>query len=70
VKDCNQYQLLKREYESALHEVELYECGGAASIQQTIRYEGKAKTVSDASGGRLMAHSSGCSACKSWRAAC
>ena len=42
---CHQYQLLKREYESALRELELYECGGAASTQQAIRYEGEAKAV-------------------------
>ena len=68
--DCNQYQLLKREYESALREVELYERGGAASSQQTTRYEGEAKTVSDAAGGRLMAHREDCRVCKILQAAC
>jgi hypothetical protein len=67
VTACNQYQLLKHEYESALREVELYECGGAASIQQTIRYEGEAKTLSDAAGGRLMAHRQDCQFWKAGR---
>jgi hypothetical protein len=40
---CREYQLLKKEYESALREKALYEGGGAASIQQAIRYEGEAK---------------------------
>jgi hypothetical protein len=40
------YQLLKRGYESALREFELYERGGPASTQQAIRYEGEAIAVS------------------------
>jgi hypothetical protein len=61
---CNEYRALKQEYESALREVELYESGGVASIQQSHRYEGEAKAVSDAAGCRLMAHSKNCEVCK------
>ena len=65
---CHQYQLLKREYESALRELELYECGGAASTQQAIRYEGEAIVVSAGAGDRLMAHCNGCPVCVANRA--
>jgi hypothetical protein len=65
----HEYQLLKQGYESALREGELYESCGAASVQQAIRYEGEAKAVSDAAGGRLMAHSSGCPVCNTNRSA-
>jgi hypothetical protein len=61
---CRDYRLLKQEYESALRERALYECGGAASIQQAIRYEGEAKAVSAAAGNCLMAHSRACPVCK------
>jgi hypothetical protein len=61
---CREYQLLKEEYESALRESTLYECGGAASMQQAIRYEGEAKAVSAAAGASLLAHSEGCPVCK------
>jgi hypothetical protein len=64
---CNEYRALKQEYESALREAELYESGGAASIQQSLRYEGEAKVVSDAAGCRLMAHSKDCQVCKAGR---
>lgn len=65
---CLEYQLLKQEYESALREKALYECGGGASIQQAIRYEGQAKAVSAAAGNCLMAHGKGCPVCKTGRA--
>jgi hypothetical protein len=61
---CNEYQLLKRGYESALRETSLYECGGWASLQQAIRYEGEAKAVCAAAGKYLMAHNNGCPVCK------
>jgi hypothetical protein len=57
---CREYQLLKEEYESALRERALYKWGGAASMQQAIRYEGEAKAVSAAAGACLMAHSKDC----------
>jgi hypothetical protein len=47
---CREYQLLKQEYESGLRERSLYECGGAASMQQASRYEGEANAVSAAAG--------------------
>jgi hypothetical protein len=61
---CREYQLLKQEYESTLRENGLYECGGAASRQQAIRYEGDAKAVSAAAGACLLAHSKDCPVCK------
>jgi hypothetical protein len=65
---CREYKLLKEEYESALRETALYEGGGAASMQQAIRYEGEAKAVSAAAGACLMAHNKDCPVCKSDRA--
>ena len=65
---CREYQLLKEEYESALRETALYEDGGAASMQQAIRYEGEAKAVSAAAGACLMAHSKDCPVCERGRA--
>jgi DNA-binding NtrC family response regulator len=62
---CGEYQLLKREYESALREEALYACGGAASVQQAIRYKGEAKAISAAAWECLMAHTKGCPACVS-----
>jgi hypothetical protein len=67
-KACREYQLLKEEYESALRERALYEAGGAASMQQAIRYEGEAKAVSSAAGACLVAHSKDCPVCKRDRA--
>jgi hypothetical protein len=61
---CHHYQLLKREYESALREGALYERGGAASMQQANQYEGETKAVSSAAGNRLAAHSEDCQVCK------
>jgi hypothetical protein len=61
---CREYQLLKRGYESALRETALYECGGGASFQQVIRYEGEAKALCAAAGKYLMAHNDGCPVCK------
>jgi hypothetical protein len=61
---CREYQLLKREYESALRETALYECGGGASFQQTVRHEGEAKAVCAAAGEYLMAHNDGCPVCR------
>ena len=60
---CHEYQLLKQGYESALREVELYESGGAASIQQSIRYQGDARAISDAARDHLTAHSEDCLVC-------
>ena len=65
---CREHQLLKQEYESALREVDLYESRGAASIQQSLRYQGEAKVVSDAAGNHLAAHSEGCPVCRANRA--
>jgi hypothetical protein len=65
---CREYQLLKQGYESALREKALYGCGGAASFQQTIRYQGGAKAVCAAAGNCLMAHSNVCPVCKRRRA--
>jgi hypothetical protein len=65
---CHEYQLLKQGYESALSEGELYERGGAASIQQAHRYEGAAKAVSGAARDYLAAHGEGCPICKANRA--
>jgi hypothetical protein len=67
-KACHEYQLLKEEYESALRERALYEGGGAASMQQAIRYEGEAKAVSAAAGACLVAHSKDCPVCQRDRA--
>jgi hypothetical protein len=64
---CHQYQLSKRGYESALREGELYERGGAASMQQANRYEGEAKSVSVAARNYLAAHSESCPVCKANR---
>jgi len=61
---CREYQSLKQEFESALRERALYECGGAASFQQAIQYEGEAKAVSAAAGYSLIAHRRGCPVCK------
>jgi hypothetical protein len=61
---CEEHQLLKQYYESALREVELYEGGGAASIRQAIRYEVEARAVSVATRDRLFAHIESCLACK------
>jgi hypothetical protein len=68
VAACREYRLLKQEYESALREQALYECGGAASMQQAIRNEGEAKAVSAAAGACLMAHGKDCPVCKRDRA--
>jgi hypothetical protein len=61
---CREYQLLKQEYESALREKALYGCGGGASLQQAIRYEGEAKAVCASAGKYILAHNNGCPACK------
>jgi hypothetical protein len=65
---CHEYQLLKHGYESALREGELYECGGAASMQQANRYQDEAKVISAAARNCLAAHSEGCPVCKANRA--
>jgi hypothetical protein len=65
---CREYELLKEKYESALRERALYERGGAASMQQAIRYEGEANAVSAAAGASLLTHSKGCPVCKRDRA--
>jgi hypothetical protein len=65
---CDEHQLLKQHYESALREVELYEGGGAASIRQAIRYEVEARAASVATRDRLFAHSESCPACNTNRA--
>ena len=61
---CDKFRLLKQEYESALREEALYDCGGAAWVQQAIRYKGKVKAVSSAARDCLMAHSKGCRVCE------
>ena len=65
---CEEHQSLKRQHESALREVELYEFGGAAAIRQAIRYEVEARALSVATKERLFAHSESCPACKTNRA--
>jgi hypothetical protein len=65
---CHEYQLLKQGYESALREGELYESGGAASIQQSLRYVGEAKAVSVTAGNYLVAHIESCPVCRANRA--
>jgi hypothetical protein len=61
---CHAYQLLKHGYESALREVQLYECADAASIGQAVRYEGEAKAVSFAASKHLAAHIEVCPICR------
>jgi DNA-binding response OmpR family regulator len=61
---CHAYQLLKRGYESAMREVELYERGDAASMQQTNRHKGEARAQSAAASNYLAAHSENCPVCK------
>ncbi len=61
---CDKFQLLKREYESALREEALYEYGGAASLRQAIQYESKAIAVSALARDRLITHYKNCSRCK------
>jgi hypothetical protein len=63
VSACPEYQLLKRDYESALREEALYQSGGAASPTQAMRYVGEAKAASVAAGDHLMAHRNSCSVC-------
>ena len=65
---CEEHQLLKRQYESALLEVALYERGGPAQIRQAVRYEVAARAVSIAARDSLFAHSESCPACKTNRA--
>jgi hypothetical protein len=61
---CNEFLFLKRGYESALREVELYESGGAASLQQVQQYQGETKAVSVAASKYLAAHIDGCPVCR------
>lgn len=60
---CPEYQFLKWDFESALREEALYKVGGAASLTQAIRYQGKAKVVSVAAGDRLVVHRNSCPVC-------
>ena len=64
---CAKFLLLKQEYESALQEEALYEYGGAASVQQAIRYESAAIAVSSLARERLVTHYKGCPRCKEKR---
>jgi FixJ family two-component response regulator len=61
---CSEYQLLKRDYESALREEQLYDCGGAASAQQAIKYKSEAKAASVVAGERFAIHSRCCPVCE------
>lgn len=61
---CGEYQLLKRDVESALREEALYKCGGVASAQQAIRYKDEAKALSAAATECLMAHVRACPVCE------
>jgi hypothetical protein len=45
MNECDEFRLLKQEYESALREEALYEYGGAASLRQAIRYGSAAVAV-------------------------
>lgn len=64
MSDCHKFQLLKQEYESALHEEALYESGGAASLRQAIRYESDAIAASAQARDRLISHYKGCLNCR------
>ena len=65
---CDKFRLLKQEYESALREEALCECGGAASFQQVTRYESAAMAVSALARDRFITHYKGCPRCKTNRA--
>jgi hypothetical protein len=65
---CDKFRLLRQEYESALCEEALYDPGGAASIEQTIRYGNGAIAASAIARDRLIAHYKGCPRCKMDRA--
>jgi hypothetical protein len=67
MSDCDRFQLLKQEYESALREEALYQYGGAASLQQVIRYEGKAIAASTHARDRFIGHYKACPRCKTAR---
>jgi hypothetical protein len=65
---CDKFRLLKREYESALREEALYECGGAATLRQAIQYESGAIAASTLARDRFIAHYKQCPRCKANRA--
>jgi hypothetical protein len=65
---CHKFQLLKQEYESALHEEALYEYAGAASLRQAIRYKSEAIAASTLARDRLITHYKSCPICKTNRA--
>ena len=65
---CDQFRLLKQEYESVLREEALYEYGGAASLRQTVRFKSEAVAASALARDRLIAHHKGCPRCKRNRA--
>jgi hypothetical protein len=65
---CDQFRLLKHEYESALREEALYEFGGAASFRQATNYKSQAIADSVYARDRFIAHYKGCPSCKRNRA--
>jgi CheY-like chemotaxis protein len=65
---CHKFRLLKQDYESALREEALYQCGGAASLRQAIQYESAAIAVSALARDRLIAHYKVCPHCETNRA--
>lgn len=67
MSDCDGFQLLKQEYESALRDEALSQYGGAASIQSVIRYEGDAAAGSTHARDRFIAHYRACPRCKTAR---
>jgi hypothetical protein len=64
---CNKFRFLKQEYESALREEALYECGGAATLRQAIHYKNEAITASAHARDRLITHYKDCSSCTAER---
>jgi hypothetical protein len=68
VNVCHEIRLLKQNYESALREEALYQCGGAASLQQSLRYQGEATRVSAAARNSFAVHSETCPICEANRA--
>ncbi len=61
---CARFELLKQEYESALHEEALYDYESAA----LIRHQSEAKAASASARDRLIAHYKSCSVCETDRA--
>jgi hypothetical protein len=67
MSDCDGFQLLKQEYESALREEALSQYEGGASLQEVIRYEGDAIAGSTQARNRFIAHYKACPRCRTAR---